>query len=102
MSAKKDLLNFVYDIRDAYKHCYIRYGKFRLEIGDDGIGIAKEDLNYIFERLYRCNKGRSGKGNGLGLNISKLLLEKMGGTISAFSEPGKGTVFCIEFSVIQR
>ena len=47
-------------------------GKFRLEIGDDGIGIAKEDLNYIFERLYRCNKGRSGKGNGLGLNISKL------------------------------
>lgn len=77
-------------------------GKFRLEIGDDGIGIAKEDLNYIFERLYRCNKGRSGKGNGLGLNISKLLLEKMGGTISAFSEPGKGTVFCIEFSVIQR
>lgn len=77
-------------------------GKFRLEIGDDGIGIAKEDLNYIFERLYQCNKGRSGKGNGLGLNISKLLLEKMGGTISAFSEPGKGTVFCIEFSVIQR
>lgn len=76
-----------------------RYDSFTLRIDDDGIGIAKEDLKYIFERLYKCDKGRSQKGNGLGLNIAQLLAEKMNGKINAVSEPGKGAVFFVTFPI---
>lgn len=76
--------------------------RFIVKIGDNGIGIAREDLKYIFERLYKCNKGRTGKGNGLGLNIAKILTEKMNGEIRAFSEPGNGTMFCVEFPICEK
>lgn len=71
--------------------------RFKLKISDNGIGIDKEDIKYIFEKLYKCNKGRSDKGNGLGLNIVKLLTEKMQGSVKAESEVNQGTVFIIEF-----
>ncbi len=38
-----------------------------LLLADNGVGIEKEDLKHIFERLYKCDKGRSEKGSGLGL-----------------------------------
>ena len=75
---------------------------FILQIRDDGIGIAKEDLKYIFERLYKCDKGRTQKGNGLGLNIAQLLAEKMNGKINATSELGKGTTFSIRFPIHKK
>ena len=40
-----------------------------LLLADNGVGIEKEDLKHIFERLYKCDKGRSEKGSGLGLSI---------------------------------
>ena len=49
-----------------------------ISICDNGIGISKEDLQHVFERLYKCDKGRSSKGSGLGLSITKQLVEKMG------------------------
>ena len=61
------------------------------------MGICKEDLKHIFERLYKCDKGRSEKGSGLGLSIARQLTEKMNGTITADSEPGNGTVFSLTF-----
>lgn len=64
---------------------------------DNGIGIEKEDLKHIFERLYKCDKGRSEKGSGLGLSIVHQLVEKMNGTITAESVPGKGTTFALIF-----
>lgn len=71
--------------------------KLEILVRDNGIGIGKEDLKHIFERLYKCDKGRSEKGSGLGLSIAYQLVEKMQGTITAESEQGKGTVFQVLF-----
>lgn len=64
-----------------------------LLLADNGVGIEKDDLKHIFERLYKCDKGRSEKGSGLGLSIVHQLVEKMGGSITVESVPGKGTKF---------
>lgn len=66
-------------------------------LSDNGIGMKEEDLEHIFERLYKCDKGRSEKGSGLGLSIAAQLAEKMGGTITARSAPGKGAGFILQF-----
>ena len=68
-----------------------------LLLSDNGVGIEKEDLKHIFERLYKCDKGRSEKGSGLGLSIVHQLVEKMGGNITVESVPGKGTEFRLLF-----
>ena len=68
-----------------------------LLLADNGVGIEKEDLKHIFERLYKCDKGRSEKGSGLGLSIVHQLVEKMGGSITVESFPGKGTEFALRF-----
>ena len=68
-----------------------------LLLADNGVGIEKEDLKHIFERLYKCDKGRSEKGSGLGLSIVHQLVEKMGGSITVESLPGKGTEFMLLF-----
>lgn len=69
-------------------------------LADNGIGIGKEDLSHIFERLYKCDKGRSEKGSGLGLSIVHQLVEKMNGTIIADSVQGKGTTFTLLFPIV--
>ena len=69
----------------------------QIRLADNGIGIEKEDLKHIFERLYKCDKGRSEKGSGLGLSIAHQLVEKMGGNITVESVPGKGTEFALFF-----
>lgn len=72
-------------------------GSMQIRITDNGIGIEKEDLKHIFERLYKCDKGRSEKGSGLGLSIVHQLVEKMGGSITVESFPGEGTEFMLLF-----
>jgi signal transduction histidine kinase len=71
--------------------------RVHVTVSDDGVGIDKEDLHRIFDRLYKCDKGRSGKGSGLGLSIVRQLVEKMGGNITADSVVGKGTTFYLSF-----
>ena len=71
-----------------------------LTVPDNGIGIEKEDLEHIFERLYKCDKGRSEKGSGLGLSIVHQLVEKMNGTITAESTQGNGTTFILLFPLV--
>ncbi|MCT8978611.1 ATP-binding protein [Clostridium sp. CX1] len=67
-------------------------------IRDKGIGISKEDLPFIFERLYRGDKSRNRiEGSGIGLTIVKDILTLHSASISAKSEEGEGTEFIIEF-----
>lgn len=68
-----------------------------IHIEDNGIGIAKSDLQHIFERLYKCDKGRSDKGSGLGLSIARQMIEKMGGRITVQSKPSQYTIFTVYF-----
>lgn len=72
-------------------------GNMKILLTDNGVGIEKDDLKHIFERLYKCDKGRSEKGSGLGLSIVHQLVEKMNGTITVESVPGKGTAFSVTF-----
>lgn len=68
-----------------------RFVRFTVE--DNGAGIAPEHLPHLFERLYKAESSRSTKGFGLGLTISRHIVQAHGGTITAASEPGKGTEF---------
>ena len=72
-------------------------GRAVLSLSDNGVGIEKEDLKHIFDRLYKCDRGRSEKGSGLGLSIACQLTEKMGGEITAESAPQEGCTFTLSF-----
>lgn len=68
----------------------------KISIKDEGIGIEKEDLKHIFERFY---KGKNSTDNsvGIGLSLSKNIIEKNNGIILCKSEIGKGTEFIIKY-----
>lgn len=69
-----------------------------LSVIDEGIGIPKDEIPFIFNRLYRVEKSRSREsgGSGLGLSIVKEIVEAHGGFININSELGKGTKVKIE------
>lgn len=73
--------------------------KVILSVIDEGIGIPKDEITFIFNRLYRVEKSRSREsgGSGLGLSIVKEIVEAHGGFINIYSELGKGTKVTIEF-----
>jgi signal transduction histidine kinase len=64
-------------------------------VADSGIGISSEDFNRIFNKFQRVEKGVSAKlrGTGLGLPISKEIIQLHGGKIWVESEVGKGSKF---------
>lgn len=67
-----------------------------IQIGDNGCGIAPEDLPHIFERFYH-GKNSSSESVGIGLALSKAVLSKENADIEVKSSEGKGTVFIIRF-----
>ena len=71
--------------------------KVNISVRDTGIGIAEEDLPYVFDRFYKVDKAHSGKGSGLGLSIAKELLNRMNEDISVTSVKGEGS--CFTFTV---
>ncbi|WP_442600582.1 sensor histidine kinase [Paenibacillus sp. KN14-4R] len=66
-----------------------------LKVTDNGKGIPKEKLPYIFDRLYKCDDSRSLQGSGLGLSIVKELVHAHNGTIKALSLPYEMTTFIV-------
>lgn len=70
-------------------------GQVSFSVRDQGPGIPAEALPHIFERFYRGQASRTGRGAGLGLAIAKELVEAQGGTITAESAAGQGSVFTV-------
>ena len=72
-------------------------GMVQICVADNGIGIAKADQRYVFDKFYRSEsaKDKSIPGIGLGLSYVKLLVEAHGGSISLDSTEGEGTTFTI-------
>jgi signal transduction histidine kinase len=66
-----------------------------LAVADTGEGIASEDLERVFDPFYRADPSRHGPGAGLGLSLAKRIVEALGGTISAESEPEHGARFAV-------
>lgn len=64
-------------------------------VQDTGSGIAKEDLAHIFETYVSRDAETNKNGYGLGLPLCKIIVEKLGGTISVESEKGKGSLFTV-------
>lgn len=76
-------------------------GQAVLSISDNGSGIESEHLPYLFERFYRSESSRTRKngGAGLGLAISKSIVDAHKGIIDVHSEPGEGTTFQISLPI---
>lgn len=70
-------------------------GLARLEVTDEGPGIAGEELPHIFERFWRGAAGRRASGSGIGLAVVSELVKAHGGQIQVASSPGAGTRFTV-------
>lgn len=71
--------------------------EIELSVADDGIGIAKEEQEKIFDRFYQVDSSHSGAGTGLGLSMAQEIARFHGGRIVVESEPGKGSRFTVLF-----
>jgi two-component system sensor histidine kinase SenX3 len=72
-------------------------GVVEIAVTDQGVGIADEDRDRVFERFFRVDPARSRNtgGSGLGLSIVKHVVQNHGGDIRVWSQPGKGSTFTI-------
>jgi PAS domain S-box-containing protein len=72
----------------------------KFEIEDTGIGIAPEDRQRIFEPFVQVNPGRAAReGTGLGLTLSRMFVEQLGGEITLRSQVGRGSTFMFDIPV---
>jgi two-component system sensor histidine kinase KdpD len=73
-----------------------RNGKIVMSVADQGIGIDSSDQALIFERFYRARSRADGTpGTGMGLAISRAIVEAHGGVIGVVSQPAHGSVFSV-------
>jgi hypothetical protein len=69
----------------------------RISIRDNGEGIDQKDIPHIFDRFYRSSSSVKTESVGIGLALSKLVIDGLGGGISVKSEKGRGTEIVITF-----
>jgi two-component system phosphate regulon sensor histidine kinase PhoR len=83
---------------------YNHKSKFIVSIKDNGKGISKDTIKFIFDKFYRVPTGNlhDVKGFGLGLYYVKTILEEMGGSITVKSTLGKGSEFIVSLSLNQH
>jgi PAS domain S-box-containing protein len=79
-------------------------GNVQISVEDNGIGIAASNHTRIFEEFTQLDAGanRASQGTGLGLALSRRLLELMNGSVSVESEPGRGSVFTVSLPAARR
>jgi two-component system NtrC family sensor kinase len=99
-------LNLMINAADAIKACGPGHagqltittsavdGFIRLHFQDNGAGIAAEHLPLIFDPFFTTKK--PGQGTGLGLAVSFMIVEALGGRMAAYSKPGQGTTLELE------
>lgn len=71
----------------------------QITVKDNGSGIAPEDLHHIFKRFYRSRFSKDTQGIGLGLSLTKAIVEAHNGTIEVISTLGMGTSFTVNFLI---
>nr|MBP9569177.1 response regulator [Aeromonadaceae bacterium] len=76
-----------------------RHLTLRFEVEDTGIGIPASELSKIFTMYYQVNSKKHAVGTGIGLAVSRQLVEAMGGTLEVDSEEGHGSCFVLELTV---
>ena len=79
----------------------VKDGELVVQVTDHGIGISKEAMPHLFERFYRAEDSRARGGAGLGLYISKQIIEAHGGRIWVESKVGEGTTVSFALSLDQ-
>src|SRR5262249_48694059 len=79
-------------------------GRAQVRVQDHGVGIPSDELPMIFERFFRARTAREGnqRGLGLGLAISKEIIERHHGRIWAESEEGQGSTFAFELPLAKE
>lgn len=70
----------------------------QIAVKDNGSGIARQDLEHIFERFYRCDPSRSQAGTGLGLSFARAVARAHKGDITVVSTLGEGSTFTVMLS----
>ena len=73
--------------------------KLRFEIIDNGVGISEENKQYIFNQFYTGTANKDPRRTGIGLSLTRKIVEKLGGTIWFESELGKGSSFFVELPI---
>ena len=71
----------------------------QVKVSDTGVGIAAQDLPYIFDRFYRIDTSRSTRGSGLGLSIAQEIVHQHRGTLTVKSQVGQGTEFKVNLPI---
>lgn len=76
--------------------------KIYFKVSDQGIGIPEKDQKHIFERYFRAENALLNQGTGIGLNIAKVHLENLGGSIRFKSQENTGTEFIVELPIVKE
>jgi signal transduction histidine kinase len=94
-----NLLSNAINYNRSEGHVYVTLqcaeGWIRIDVRDTGIGFDATQAGKLFQPFTRLHKGLTVAGNGIGLALTKHLMEIMGGCISAVGEPGVGATFSL-------
>ncbi len=106
MEAVSNLVKNAFDHTDAGKRICVEWKQMpdmlQIVVKDNGCGIHSEDIYHIFKRFYRSRFSKDTQGLGLGLSLSKTIVELHGGNIKVDSVLGKGSVFIINILEITK